>query len=92
MVNTPNKPVPPTAEGLKKLPDIKAPTAVAGVSNTRASAPDAANADKSGQNNFKLPEKVTQQEIKDGSFKYGGGRSAGNRSLNDAMQKVVDDD
>jgi hypothetical protein len=32
---------------------------------------------------FKLPEKVTQSDIRDNSFKYGGGRSAGNRSLAD---------
>lgn len=38
-------------------------------------------ANKDHNSSFKLPEKVSQSEIKDGSFKYGGGRSAGNRSL-----------
>jgi hypothetical protein len=48
---------------------------------------DVANRDRSGDNKFKLPEKVTTKEIRDGSFKYGGGRSAGNRSLADNKGK-----
>jgi hypothetical protein len=36
---------------------------------------------------FKLPEKVTQAQIKDQSFKYGGGRSSGNRSLADNFKR-----
>jgi hypothetical protein len=30
---------------------------------------------------FRLPPQVTPSEIRDASFKYGGGRSAGNRSI-----------
>ena len=44
---------------------------------------DVANRDKSRDNKFKLPETVSTQEIKDQSYRYGGGRSAGNRSLLD---------
>lgn len=91
MVTKSNLPVPPAPTGLKKMPDIRPATVVSGASNTKASAPDAANADKTGQNKFTLPDKVTQQEIKDGSFKYGGGRSAGNRPLTDAVHKNVEE-
>jgi hypothetical protein len=38
---------------------------------------------------FKLPEKVTQSDIRDNSFKYGGGRSAGNRSLVDNVSRKI---
>lgn len=52
---------------------------------------DPTNRDKTKDNNFKLPEKVTQQEIKDNSFKYGGGRSSGNKSLIDnAMRRATE--
>jgi hypothetical protein len=40
---------------------------------------DLANKDRDAS--FKLPEKVTPAQIRDQSFKYGGGRSAGNRSM-----------
>jgi hypothetical protein len=84
MVMKPDKPNPPAPTGLVKAPSkIAPPTQVGGVSNKGANLDDTANRDRSGDNKFKLPEKVTQQEIKDGSFKYGGGRSAGNRSLAD---------
>lgn len=91
MVTKPNMPVPPAPTGLKKLPDVEPATVVAGASNTKAAAPDAANRDRSGDNTFKLPEKVSQAEIRDNSFKYGGGRSAGNRPLTDAVHKNIEE-
>jgi hypothetical protein len=38
---------------------------------------------------FKLPERVTPAQIKDQSFKFGGGRSAGNRPLADNVSRKV---
>jgi hypothetical protein len=38
---------------------------------------------------FKLPEKVTQSDIRDNSFRYGGDRSAGNRSLVDNVSRKI---
>jgi len=38
---------------------------------------------------YTLPDKVSQKEILDGSFKYGGGRSAGNRSLADNIRQKI---
>jgi hypothetical protein len=40
---------------------------------------DLANKDRNSS--FSLPDKVTPAQIRDQSFKYGGGRSAGNRSM-----------
>lgn len=77
--------------GLRPDPKpIEPPTMVSG--NASTSLPDGsdvANKDRSKDNKFKLPDKVTTQEIRDGSFRYGGGRSAGNRSLADNMLKKV---
>lgn len=88
MVTKPNMPVPPAPTGLKTAPKIEPATVVGGATQI-GSGVDVANRDRTGENNFKLPEKVSQQEIKDGSFKYGGGRSAGNRSLADNMTKKL---
>jgi hypothetical protein len=50
---------------------------------------DVANSDKTGENKFTLPDKISAADIKGQSFRYGGGRSAGNRSLADnTLNKV----
>jgi hypothetical protein len=92
MVTKPNTPMPESGqEPLTKMPKITPATVVAGVSTQTALPKSAnpANADKTGENKFELPDKVTQKEIRDGSFKYGGGRSAGNRSVADNLQSKV---
>jgi len=38
---------------------------------------------------FRLPTTVTTSEIRDNSFTYGGGRSAGNRSLADNISRKI---
>lgn len=84
MVTKPNTPMPASGqEPLKTMPKIEPAEQVGGVSTQTAlpKGADPANRDKTGENKFTLPEKVTQKEIHAGSFKYGGGRSAGNRSL-----------
>ena len=89
MVTKPNTPMPASGqEPLKKMPKIEPAEIASGVS-TQTALPanaDPANRDKTGENKFKLPEKVTQKEIRDGSFRYGGGRSAGNRSMADNLK------
>ena len=86
---------------LKKMPKIEGPElATRASSNPNYSAgmtpkakdpgdhgPDLANKDHGAK--FKLPENVSQEQIRDQSFKYGGGRSSGNRSLatNNDIQK-----
>lgn len=91
MVTKPDTPNPPAPTGLKPNPTkIEPPTMVSG--NASTSLPtdsDVANRDRSGDNKFKLPNKVSTKDILDGSFRYGGGRSAGNRSLADNMLKKV---
>lgn len=96
MVTKPNTPMPSAAEGLKKMPKIDPPElATAASANPKYQADpaspkkDVANADRDAK--FKLPEKVSQKEIHDQSFKYGGGRSSGNRSLADNAQRKVDE-
>jgi hypothetical protein len=89
MVTKPNTPMPPSGqEPLKTLPKIEPAKIASGVSTQTAlpQGADPANRDKTGENKFTLPEKVTQAEIRDGSFKYGGGRSAGNRSMADNLK------
>lgn len=88
MVTKPSAPVPPHAEGLKKMPKIdppqlatRAPYSPAYKADSASPSKDLANKDRTGDNSFKLPERVTQAEVRDGSFKYGGGRSSGNRPL-----------
>jgi len=61
---------------------IAAPTPVSGFGETGI------RSRQSASPAFKLPEKVTQSDIRDNSFKYGGGRSAGNRSLADNIRKI----
>lgn len=96
MVTKPNMPVPPAPTGLKSGPKQEAPQLAtnAAYSPKYAADPSSAkkdpvNADKTAESKFKLPEKVTPAEIRDGSFRYGGSRSAGNRSLeaNKDMQR-----
>jgi hypothetical protein len=96
MVNKPNTPVPPAPTGLKSGPKQEAPQLATTATYSPKYSPDASsskkdpvNADKTGENKFKLPEKLTPAEIRDGSFRYGGSRSSGNRSLeaNKDMQK-----
>jgi hypothetical protein len=55
--------------------------------STSVARKDVANSDKTAQSKFTLPDKVTQKEIRDNSFHYGGGRSAGNRSLSDNRKR-----
>jgi len=88
MVTKPNMPVPPAPTGLKSGPKQEAPQLATTASyspkyqaDPSAVKKDPANADKTGDNKFKLPDKLTQKEIRDGSFRYGGSRSSGNRSL-----------
>lgn len=93
MVTKPNTPMPLGPTGMKPHPTkIEPAKQVSGFgSKAGIDKADPANADKTGDNKFTLPEKVTQQEIRDGSFKYGGGRSAGNRSqLDNNVRKAVE--
>jgi hypothetical protein len=97
MVTTPSKQGnPPAPTGLKTMPKI-APAELATNAaqnpkyvvdpSTSAARADPANSDKTGKDKFELPDKVTQREIRDNSFHYGGGRSAGNRSLIDNRKR-----
>jgi hypothetical protein len=94
MVDKPNKQtIPPAAApGVVKMPKIEGPqNAVEASASPKYSAgfgtpnnkeprkEDLANKDRNAT--FKLPEKVSAKDIHDQSFKYGGGRSAGNRSI-----------
>jgi hypothetical protein len=98
MVTKPNTPTPATGqEPVKKLPKVEPAELATNASQnpkyvadpaTSVTRKDVANADyRDNGAEFKLPEKVTQAQIRDQSFKYGGGRSAGNRSL-EANQKL----
>lgn len=93
MVTKPNTPMPAGPTGLQKAPTkIEPPKPVSGFSGYRSPTPDdVANKDRSKDISFKLPEKVTQDEIKENSFKYGGGRSAGNRSILENAARKVDE-
>ena len=97
MVTKPNMPVPPAPTGLKKMPKIEAAELATNAAQSPKyqadpptnKAPDVANKDHGSS--FKMPDKVSQSEIRDNSFKYGGGRSAGNRSLADnVMRKALE--
>lgn len=94
MVDKPNKQtIPPAAApGVVKMPKIEGPQNAVEASATKKYGPgfgakpnsepgkeDLANKDRNAS--FKLPEKVSAKDIRDQSFKYGGGRSAGNRSI-----------
>ena len=92
MVTKPSGPNPPAAEGLRKMPKIAAPQLATTASyqpayraDPAAGKADPANKDRNAS--FKLPETVSQKDTYDNSFKYGGGRSAGNRSQIDTMAK-----
>ena len=82
MVTKPNTPVPPTSTVPKPLPKIEPMETVSGVAagSKTGSNEDVANRDRTGENKFELPRQVTPQEVKDQSYRYGGGRSAGKRS------------
>ena len=80
MVTKPDLPTPPASTVPPKLPPIDPATLATSPGIKSGSGADVANRDRSGDSNFVLPDRVTQQEIKDGSYKYGGGRSAGKRS------------
>ena len=94
MVMKPNRPVPDAPTGLRVGPKQEAPQLATSASYSPKYSPDVSsvkkdpvNADKGAT--FKLPEKVSPKDIRDQSFKYGGSRSSGNRSLeaNRDMQK-----
>lgn len=96
MVTKPNLPVPPAPTGLEKGRKMDAPQLATSapqspkyVADPATTGVDPANKDRSGDNKFKLPDKVSQKDIYDNSFKYGGGRSAGNRSLADNMARKM---
>lgn len=91
MVDVPNKQsFPPAATpGVERKPPV-APMELATNApfNKKYSGPknnvdkvDPATLGKDSPASFKLPDKVTPAQIRDQSFKYGGGKSAGNRSL-----------
>lgn len=86
MVTKPNLPVPPAPTGLQKGRKMEAPQ-LATTANyspkyqADPSSPKQDSVNKDRNASFKLPDKVSQKDIRDGSFKYGGSRSSGNRSL-----------
>jgi hypothetical protein len=57
-----------------KLPDITPPKMVSGFAKGIRSR-------ETPSPTFKLPETVSARQVQQDSFRYGGGRSAGNRSL-----------
>lgn len=80
MVDKPDKPNPPTHEGMDLGKKVEPATMVSGAAGIKSGVgSDVANKDRSKDNSFKLPEKVSASEIKDQSYRYGGGRSAGGR-------------
>ncbi len=95
MVTKPNTPMPASGqEPLKKMPKIEAAELATNASASPKYTPDPASpkkdiANKDHNAQFKMPEKVSPSEIRDQSFKYGGGRSAGNRSIADNLQNKV---
>ena len=95
MVTKPNTPMPESGqEPLKKLPKIEPAELATNASASPKYSPDPASpkkdlANKDHDAKFKMPDKVSPSEIRDQSFKYGGGRSAGNRSIADNMQRKV---
>jgi hypothetical protein len=58
-----------------RRPPVTPPTPVSGVGAASITSRE------TPRPTFELPDKVSQADIRDNSFKYGGGRSAGNRSL-----------
>ncbi len=85
MVTKPNLPVPAAPTPLKKAPKIDPMVAASGFAGTNLPQGSEPLYRETGSpppedKKFKLPEKVTQKEIQDSSFRYGGGRSAGHLS------------
>lgn len=75
MVTKPNTRMPVSGEDpLQKLPKVAPPQAVSGFAFPGQSA---ANPTDEQPKSFKLPNKLTTAEVKDNSFNYGGGRTAG---------------
>lgn len=107
MVTTPSKQSFPSAATPEKArPKIDPPIQVGGKTNETslpqgayrpptyrqdAASPKADVVNKDHNASFKLPEKVSQSEIRDQSFRYGGGRSAGNRSIAENIGRKVDE-
>ena len=89
MVTTPTKQSsPPAPTGLRKAKPVEPAVPASGFAGTnvpKGSGPK--TVEDRPKEPFKLPEKVSQEEIKDQSFRYGGGRSAGNRSLKDNRKR-----
>jgi hypothetical protein len=85
MVTTPTKQtIPPAPTGMKPAKPVDPAVPASGFAGTNVpKGPGPMTVTERPPVDFKLPEKVTPAEIKDQSFKYGGGRSAGNRSLAD---------
>jgi len=86
-INTPGAVREPPSHGVSKsgMPPVASPKPVSGFGESgirsRESTPP----------NFKLPETVSQRQIQQESFQYGGGRSAGNRSLSANMTRKVNE-
>jgi hypothetical protein len=104
MVTKPNLPIPPSGqEPLKKMPKIEPMQLATNASadpkyraSPKSIAPDAKSppadpVNKDHGASFKLPEKVSQKDIKEQSFRYGGGRSAGNRSMAENDARKIDE-
>ena len=73
MVDKPNTPVPPNgSEPLKTMPKIEPANAVSGFAFPAGSAEP-----RDPQPKFKLPENVSAAQVRDESFRYGGGKTAG---------------
>jgi hypothetical protein len=93
MVDTPNKQSFPPAvtPGVERKPKVEpmelatsAPYNKKYNGPNQSADPDSGSKDLANKDHdakFTMPDKVTQSQIRDQSFKYGGGRSAGNRSL-----------
>jgi len=78
MVTKPDPPNKPTGiQPLKKMPDIEPAKPVSGFAGVSAP-PKTPEQDKTQA--FKLPDSVSPSEIKENSYRYGGGRSAGKLS------------
>lgn len=86
MVTKPNMPVPPAPTGLQKGRKMEPPklATAAPYSPKYQADPDSPSKDIANKDRgatFKMPDKVPAKEVRDESFRYGGSRSSGNRSL-----------
>jgi len=68
-------------EPLKKMKDIEPPKAVSGFAFSKGTS------EKPPKSDFKLPDKVSTEEIAANSHKYGGGRSAGGGTQNAPVRR-----